>query len=79
MIKFADDSEITGKIKNDDDFVYMEERNSFVKWYDYKYLCLNFSKMKEMHTDFRKNRSEQRPVWINGKVVDQLVYKITWV
>ena len=26
MIKFADDSEITGKIKNDDDFVYMEEK-----------------------------------------------------
>jgi len=79
MIKFADDSEITGKIKNDDDFVYMEERNSFVKWYDYKYLYLNFSKMKQMHTDFRKKRSEPRPVWINGKVVDQLVYKSTWV
>ena len=32
MIKFADDSEITGQIKNDDDSMYMEEINNFVKW-----------------------------------------------
>ena len=34
MIKFADESEITGKIKNDGDCVYVEEINSFVKWCD---------------------------------------------
>ena len=38
MIKFADDSEITGKNQNDDDYVYMEEINSFVKWCDDNYL-----------------------------------------
>jgi len=31
MNKFADNSEITGEIKNDDDNVYMEEINSFAK------------------------------------------------
>ena len=46
MNKFADNSEITGEIKNDDDSVYMEEINSFVKWSVDNHLHLNVSKMK---------------------------------
>ena len=37
MIKFADDSEMIGKITNDDDSVCIEEINSFVKWCDDNY------------------------------------------
>ena len=49
MIKFADESEITGKIKNDGDCVYVEEINSFVKWCDDNYLYLNVSKRKDVY------------------------------
>ena len=43
MTNFADDSEIAGKIKNNDDSVYMEEigLNNFVEWCDNNYLYLN--------------------------------------
>ena len=34
MIKFANDSEMIGKINNDNDSVYIQEINSFVKWCD---------------------------------------------
>ena len=46
MINFADDSEMIVKIKvnDDDDSVYIEEINSFVKWCDDNYLYLNISK-----------------------------------
>ena len=47
MIKFADDSEMIGKINNDNDSVYIEEINSFVKWCDDNYLYLNISKQKK--------------------------------
>ena len=59
MIKFADESEITGKIKNDGDCVYVEEINSFVKWCDGNYLYLNVSNTKAMCIDFRKRKVTQ--------------------
>ena len=46
MIKFADDSEMIGKINNDTDSVCIEESNSFVKWCDDNYLYLNISKIR---------------------------------
>ena len=68
MIKFAGDSEITGKIKNHDGSVYIEEINSFVKSCDDNYLYLNVSKTKEMRIDFRKRRGDPKPVWIIGEI-----------
>ena len=64
MIKFAGDSEITGKIKNHDGSVYIE---GFVKSCDDNDLYLNVSKTKEMRIDFRKRRGDPKPVCIRGE------------
>ena len=64
-LKFADDSEITGNIKNNDDFVHLEEINNFVKCCDDNYLYLNVSKTKEMCIDFGKCKLLTRLVRIS--------------
>ena len=55
------------KINNDNDSVYIEKMNSFVKRCDDNYLYLNILKTKEMCIDFRKCRNEHTPVCIQGK------------
>ena len=56
MVKFADDTELVGKINNDEDVIYHKQIQNFVNWCDKNYLCLNVSKTKEMCIDFRKNQ-----------------------
>ena len=56
LVKFVDDTEVVGKISNDEDALYHKQIEYFVNWCDKNYLYLNVSKTKEMCTDFRKNQ-----------------------
>ena len=55
LVKFADGSELVGKMNNDEDALYHKQIGNFVNWCDKFYLYLNVSKTKERCIDFRKN------------------------
>ena len=57
VVKFADDTELVGKISNGDDALYHKQNEIFVKWCDKNYYYLNVSKTTEMCIDTRKNQS----------------------
>ena len=54
IIKYANDTVITGKILNDDCRNYETQVQKFVEWCTENYLVLNVKKTKEMIIDFRK-------------------------
>ena len=58
LVKFADDTELVGKISNDEN----DQHENIVNWCDKNYLYLNVSKTKEMCIDFRKNQRCPKPV-----------------
>ena len=70
--KFADDTELVGKISNDKDALYHKQIENFVNWCDKNYLYLNVSKTKEMCADFRKNKRCPKPVYIKGEAVERV-------
>ena len=70
--KFADDTELVGKITNDEDALYHKQIENFVNWCDRNYLYLNVSKTKEMCIDFRKNQRCPKPVYSNGEAVERV-------
>ena len=49
-----DDTELVGKISNDEDVLYYKQIENFVNWCDKNYFYLNVSKSKEMCFDFRE-------------------------
>ena len=73
LIKYADDTALTGMIFNDDHTHFLEAVNNFVKWCELNYLELNVSKTKEMLIDFRKNKPDPDPVILKGKEVERVV------
>ena len=68
LVKFADDTELVGKISNDEDALYHKQTESFVNWCNKNYLYLNVSKMKEMCIDFRKNQRCPKLAYIKEAV-----------
>ncbi|WP_419631026.1 reverse transcriptase domain-containing protein, partial [Thiolapillus sp.] len=72
LVKFADDTELVGKISNDEDALYHKQIENFVNWCDKNYLYLNVSKTKEMCIDFRKNQRCPKPVYIKGEAVERV-------
>ena len=72
LVKFADDTELVGKISNDEDATYHTQTENFVNWCGKNYLYLNVSKTKEMCIDFRKNQRCPKPVYIKGEAVERV-------
>ena len=70
VVKCADDTELVGKISNDEDAIYHKQIENFVNRCDKNYLYLNVSKTKEMCIDFRKNQRCPKPVYIKGEAVE---------
>ncbi|KAI4900662.1 hypothetical protein NFI96_006187, partial [Prochilodus magdalenae] len=68
--KFSDDTAIVGCIRNGQEAEYRKLVSDFVSWCKLNQLQLNISKTKEMVVDFRKNRSPQAPVTIDGEKVE---------
>ena len=71
ILKYADDTVITGYLCNDPD-EYLSQVNEFVDWCDDHFLLLNTKKTKEMVIDFRKGNTLHQPLRIHGDVIEQV-------
>ena len=71
-MNFVDDTELVGKISNDEDALYHRQIENFVNWCDKNYLYLNVSKTIEVCIDFRKNQRCFKPVYIKGEAVERV-------
>ena len=67
IVKFADDTELVGKISNDEDSLHPKQIENFVNWCDTNYLYLSVPETKEVCVDFRKNKKCSKPVYIKKK------------
>ena len=64
MIKYADNTTLTGLISKNNKSFYRKEIDYFVKWCDRNFLILNVSKTKEIVFDFRKTKTGTEPISI---------------
>merc|ERR1712002_159622 len=62
LIKYADDTALTGLILEDDFTHYLNAIHNFVQWCDNNFLELNVGKTKEMIIDLRKNSNDPPPI-----------------
>lgn len=73
IIKYADDTVITGKIFNDDCENFYAQVDFFVDWCKSNFLELNVKKTKEMIIDFRtKNQVTPDNIIINEETVERV-------
>ena len=72
VFKFADDTTVTGLISDNNEDNYRREIDGIVSWCDTNNLFLNVSKTKELVIDFRRNKSNIEPVFINSSEVEQI-------
>ena len=72
VVKYADDTTVTGFISNDDESQYRDQIVGLVNWCNENNLSLNVSKTKEMIIDFRRNKTPLLPLMINGESVEQV-------
>ena len=72
IVKFADDTTVSGLIKNDDETKYRSEVEAVVSWCETNDLMLNVSKTKEIVIDFRKDQNIKEPLIIGGQIVEQV-------
>jgi hypothetical protein len=68
----ADDTTAVGLITDNNEMAYRDEVRELAVWCQDNNLCLNVSKTKELIVDYRKRRSEQAPININGVVVERV-------
>ena len=72
VIKFADDTTVTGLITDNDENNYRSEIENIVDWCSKNNLLLNVKKTKEMIVDFRRNKNPIHPIFINNEPVEQI-------
>ena len=72
IVKFADDTGMTGLITDDDDLTYRQEIDSFVSFCDNNFLELNVGKTKEMIIDFRRKKAVFDDILIKGQPVERV-------
>jgi len=72
VIKYADDTTVTGLIKNADEHAYRSQIDTIVSWCSQNNLHLNVSKTKEMIIDFRRNEPPPPPLVIQGSNVERV-------
>jgi hypothetical protein len=81
IIKFADDTTVVGQTMDNDETAYREEVIDLALWCQDNKRSFNLIKTKEMIVDYRKRRTEQTPILIDGAVVEQVesfTNKLTW-
>jgi hypothetical protein len=72
MVKFADDTGLTGLLTDDDDSDYRREVDRFVGWCDDNFLELNVGKTMEMIIDNRRKQHVHGDIIIKGEVVEKV-------
>ena len=73
IIKFADDTTVTGLITDNNEDNYRQEIDNIVQWCNSNNLFLNVKKTKEIVIDFRRNKSPIDPIFINNETVEQIL------
>ena len=71
IIKFADDTAVVGLITDSDETAEREVRDLTV-WCKDNNISLNVIKTKEMIVDYRRRRTGNTPILIDGAVVEQV-------
>lgn len=74
ILKFADNTAVVGLITEGDETAYRDrdEVNKLVLWCTDNNLALNTLKTKEIIVDFRRNRPDTLPTYINGVCVENV-------
>ncbi|PIK55917.1 hypothetical protein BSL78_07187 [Apostichopus japonicus] len=72
IIKYADDTVLTGLLYNNDSSAFVSEVQKFVAWCKSNSLMLNINKTKELVFDFRKGNIVHDHVIIDGNVVERV-------
>lgn len=72
VVKFADDTTVSGFIINNDETCYRNQVSSIVEWCKDNNLFLNVSKTKELIVDFRRKKTPLLPLTIGGETVEQV-------
>lgn len=72
LVKFADDTTVSGFINNNDESGYRNQVSSIVDWCTNNNLFLNVSKTKELIIDFRRHKTPLLPLTISGESVEQV-------
>ncbi|KAK3524848.1 hypothetical protein QTP86_007847 [Hemibagrus guttatus] len=73
IIKFADDSTVTGLISDNEETAYRAEVQHLVAWCADNNLLLNTSKTKELIVDFRREKGRTHDlIHINGMAVERV-------
>ncbi|MCP4487325.1 MAG: DUF1891 domain-containing protein [Gammaproteobacteria bacterium] len=72
IVKFADDTTVVGLITEGNEEAYRDEVLKLEEWCAYNNLALNTSKTKELILDFRRNRDDPAPLYINGELVERV-------
>ena len=72
LIKYADDTVLTGFLYGDDSTVFDVEVQKFTNWCMENNLTLNISKTKEIVYDFRRSSHVHNPLMFNGEVVERV-------
>ena len=70
LVKFSDDTTVTGLISDADETVYRMEVEKMVDWCKENDLVLNVTKTKELIVDFRKKKTQILPLIINNQDVE---------
>ena len=63
---------MTGLIRDNDESDYRLEIDNITSWWDENNLFLNVSKTKEMIVDFRRNKCDIQPIFIDNSEVQQV-------
>jgi hypothetical protein len=70
VVKFSDDTTVSGLITDADESAYRNEVGRLVDWCDANNLVLNVSKTKELVADFRSKKTPIQPLVINDQEVE---------
>eukprot|EP00061_Rhincodon_typus_P004123 g21804.t1 len=69
---FVDDTNVVGRISNNDDSEYRKKIECLVSWSNDNDLSLNVDKTKELMIDFGKKGRGHAPIYINGAEVERI-------
>ena len=72
LVKFSDDTTVSGLISKSDETAYRGEVEGMVSWCEENNLLLNVTKTKEIVVDFRTVKTPTTPLIINDQAVEQV-------
>ena len=74
VVKFSDDTTVSGLKSNNDESLYRHEVDLLVQWCEENNLLLNVTKTKEIIVDFRMSKSSTPPLFINDEQVQSFKF-----